>query len=50
MALGTHNLSSGRLRKDFDETDETKFRGVDWPSELIFWIPVIEKSDLDIVA
>jgi hypothetical protein len=50
MALLTHNLSSGRLKKDFDEVDETMFHDVDWPSELIFCITGIEKSDLYIVA
>jgi hypothetical protein len=49
MALRTHNLTSGRLRK-LGEVDEAMFQGVERPCELIFCILRIEKSYLDEVA
>jgi hypothetical protein len=42
MALKTHNLPSGRLKKDFCEVDEAMFEGVERPYEIIFWILSIE--------
>jgi hypothetical protein len=47
MALRTHNLHSGRLKKDFGEVDDAIFKGVKRPLELNFCILSIEKSDLD---
>jgi hypothetical protein len=35
------------LKKDFDEVDEAMFHGVERPCEIIFYIPGIDKSDLD---
>jgi hypothetical protein len=51
MILRTHNLPSGRLKKNyFGEFDEVFFQGVERPCELIFCILRIEKSDLDEVT
>jgi hypothetical protein len=50
MALKTHNLPSGRIKKDVVEVDEEIVQGVERPCELIFCIQVIEKSDLVEVA
>jgi hypothetical protein len=44
MALRTHNLPSGRLKKDFGEVDEAMFQGVEGLFELIFCIPCMEKA------
>jgi hypothetical protein len=44
MALGTHNLPSGRLNKRFGEVDEAMFLGVRVPSEIKFCILGIKKA------
>jgi hypothetical protein len=38
MALRTHNLAQGCLKKDFDEVVEAKFQGVERPCKIIFCI------------
>jgi hypothetical protein len=39
--LRTHNLPSGRLKKDFSEVDEAKFQGVERPIELsLFFLDI----------
>jgi hypothetical protein len=42
MALRTHNLPFGHLKKIFAEVDEAKFQGVDGSSARILCIPGIE--------
>jgi hypothetical protein len=42
MALGTHNLPSGYLKKRFGEVDEAMFQGIESQCELIFSILRIE--------
>jgi hypothetical protein len=50
MALRTHNLPSGRLKKDFVEVDDAMNQCAERSCELIFCILLIEKIDLDEVA
>jgi hypothetical protein len=50
MPLGTHNLPSERLKNDFGEVDEAMNQGVEKPSELVFSIEGIEKSELEKIA
>jgi hypothetical protein len=47
MALGTHNLSSGRLKNYFFEVDESMFQVVEKPCEIVFCILGFEKIDLN---
>jgi hypothetical protein len=47
MALRTHNLPSGRLKKNFVEVDEAMFQGVERPCEFILCFLGIEKKYLD---
>jgi hypothetical protein len=46
MALRTHNMPSGRLKKDFGDVDEAMFKGVKRPHDIIYCIVGIEKSDV----
>jgi hypothetical protein len=38
LALKTHNLTTGRLKHDICEVEESIFHGVEGPCELIFCI------------
>jgi hypothetical protein len=44
--LRTYTLPTGRLKNDFVEVDEAIIQGDERPSELIFYILGIQKSDL----
>jgi hypothetical protein len=46
MTMRTHNPTSGRLKKKFGEFDKAMIQGVERPSEIIFCILGIEKSDV----
>jgi hypothetical protein len=50
MALRTRNFLLDVLQNDFDEVDEEMFRDVEMSLERIFYIVVLQKSDLDEVA
>jgi hypothetical protein len=45
MNLSTHNLLLDVLKNDFGEVDKAMTEGVERPSEIIFCILGIEKSD-----
>jgi hypothetical protein len=45
MTLRTHNLTSDVLKNDIGEVDKAMIQGVERPSEIIFCILGIEKSD-----
>jgi hypothetical protein len=47
IVLRTHNLPSEVLKNDFGKVDETMFKCVEIPFEVIFYIFGIVKSDLD---
>jgi hypothetical protein len=49
-SLRTHNLISGRLKKDFGEVDEVMFQGVEGLIEKIFCISGIEYIVFDEVG
>jgi hypothetical protein len=49
MTLRTHNLPSERQKNLLGEFDKAMVQGVELQCEIIFWIPGIQKRNMNVV-